>query len=101
MNWKLFMLAFTILFFAELGDKTQLAVFTLVSQYKEPLPIFLGSATALILVTLIGATFGKYVSYYVPAEYIQMASGLLFLLIGLLILREAIPSFIKHWIEFL
>ncbi|WP_338117052.1 TMEM165/GDT1 family protein, partial [Tepidanaerobacter syntrophicus] len=27
-----------MLFLAEMGDKTQLAVFTLVTQYKKPLP---------------------------------------------------------------
>ncbi|MDI3509025.1 MAG: Ca2+/H+ antiporter, family, partial [Clostridiales bacterium] len=41
MNWRLFLIAFGMLFLAEMGDKTQLAVFTLVTQHKQPLPIFL------------------------------------------------------------
>ena len=47
------------LFIAELGDKTQLTVFTLVTQHKEPWPIFLGSSLGLIVVTLLGAFWGN------------------------------------------
>ena len=36
MNLKVFFLAYSTLFLAELGDKTQLAVFTLAAQYKCP-----------------------------------------------------------------
>src|SRR5690554_467677 len=98
MNWKLFFIAFSILFFAELGDKTQLAVFTLVSQYREPLPIFLGASSGLIMVTLIGALFGEVVSHHIPQNYMQLAAGLLFILIGFFILKDALPPFMKQWI---
>ena len=47
MDWKLMMTTFGLLFLSELGDKTQLAVFTLVARHKQPVPIFLGAAVAL------------------------------------------------------
>ena len=92
MNWKLITLAFGLLFLAELGDKTQLAVFTLVAQYKDPWSVFLGASVALILVTLLGAFFGHLVTRYVPTVYLQVGAGLLFFGIGAAILWQAIPD---------
>ncbi len=96
MDLKLFLMAFGMLFLAELGDKTQLAVFTLVTQYKKPLPIFLGASLALILVTLIGALFGEAVSRYVPEAYLKLIAGLLFVGIGIFVLIEALPEAIHQ-----
>ena len=96
MNWRLFGLAFGTLFLAELGDKTQLAVFTLVSQYRQPVPIFLGASLALVAVTLIGALFGETVARYVPPAMLQTAAGLLFVAIGLFVLWEALPAFLRN-----
>lgn len=97
MNWKLFALAFSTLFVAELGDKTQLAVFTLVTNYKQPIPIFLGASLALIAVTLIGAVFGETVSRYVPPSILQTVAGLLFVGIGAFVLWEAIPELLRTY----
>ena len=57
MKWQVILLAFTTLFLAELGDKTQLAVFTLVTKCRAPLEVFLGSILALAAVTLIGCSW--------------------------------------------
>lgn len=92
MNWKLVTLAFGLLFLAELGDKTQLAVFTLVAQHKDPWSVFIGASVALILVTLLGAFFGQVVTRYVPTVYLQVGAGLLFFGIGVLVLWRAIPE---------
>jgi putative Ca2+/H+ antiporter (TMEM165/GDT1 family) len=94
MDWKLFFMAYGMLFLAELGDKTQLAVFTLVTQHKSPIPIFLGASAALVTVTLIGAFFGELVTQYVPESYLQLGAGLLFILIGVFVLKEAIGGII-------
>lgn len=95
MNWKVFFIAFGTLFLAELGDKTQLAVFTLVTTHKDPLAVFLGAAVALTIVTLIGAVFGQFVSRYVPTNYLQVAAGILFVGIGIFVLKDSLPSLIK------
>ncbi len=92
MNWKLFLLSFCMLFIAELGDKTQLTVFTLVTHHKEPVPVFLGASLALIVVTLLGSFLGGVVTRYVPTSYLQLLAGLLFVGIGIFILREALPQ---------
>ncbi len=92
MNWKLVILSFCMLFIAELGDKTQLAVFTLATQHKEPFPVFLGASLALVVVTLLGAFLGGVVTRYVPTAYLQLIAGILFVGIGIFVLREALPQ---------
>jgi putative Ca2+/H+ antiporter (TMEM165/GDT1 family) len=96
MDLKLFLMAFGMLFLAEIGDKTQLAVFTLVTQYNKPLPIFLGASMALVLVTLIGALFGNIVARYVPTAYLKLIAGILFVGIGIFVLIEAVPGVIHQ-----
>lgn len=92
MNWKLFITAFGLLFLAELGDKTQLAVFTLVTQHKTFWPIFLGASAALVVVTLIAALFGDFIQEYIPTEYLQLGAGILFVGIGIFVLKEALTQ---------
>lgn len=86
MNWKLLALTYCLLFFAEMGDKTQLAVMSLVAQYKAPVPIFLGATLALATVTFVGAAFGQVISRFIPAEYLQGLAGLLFIIMGIVML---------------
>ncbi len=89
MDWKLFGLTFATIFLAEIGDKTQLAVFTLVAQHQKIMPIFVGASLALTSVSLIGALFGSVVSKVVPTEYFQVVAGLLFVGMGIIILIRA------------
>jgi len=88
-NWQVFLLAFSTLFIAEMGDKTQLAVFTLVTESKSPLAVFLGASLALTAVTLIGVLFGGVVGKVIPAHYLKIGAGTLFVGIGLYTLWEA------------
>jgi putative Ca2+/H+ antiporter (TMEM165/GDT1 family) len=96
MDWKLLFLSFGLLFLAELGDKTQLAVFTLVAQYQKPWPIFIGASLALVAITLIAALFGNLITRYVPAQYLQLIAGLLFVGIGIFVLYSAVPDVLKY-----
>ena len=95
MNWKLFFSAFFTLFIAELGDKTQLAVFCMSADKKQPIPIFLGASLALILVTFLGAFFGEYISRYIPQHIIKFIAGCLFIGIGIFVLKEAFMEVFK------
>lgn len=92
-------MAFGMLFLAEMGDKTQLAVFTLVTQHKQPLPIFLGASAALVAVTLIGTLFGDVVAKYVPQSLLQLIAGGLFVGIGVFVLWGAVPELVKIYFK--
>ncbi len=82
MDMKVFMTTFGILFLAELGDKTQLAVITLASQTAKPLGVFLGAITALFLITLLGVAFGHVIHQWVPENILRKAAACAFVVIG-------------------
>ncbi len=86
MMLRTFLVTFGLVFLAELGDKTQLATMLLVAQNKSPWSVFLGAATALVLSSLIGVLFGGVLSRLVPANYIQSGAGVVFVIIGILLL---------------
>ena len=86
MDWKIFATAFATLFLAEMGDKTQLAVITMTAGTDAKVSIFLGAASALIVVTLIGVIFGGVVASYVPTEWLQRIVAAAFIVIGVLML---------------
>jgi len=85
MDLKLILSTFGLLFLAELGDKTQLAVFTLTAKHGNPLPIFLGASAALVLVTAIGAVIGQGVAELVPVDVLKRGAAVLFVVMGVLI----------------
>jgi putative Ca2+/H+ antiporter (TMEM165/GDT1 family) len=78
-------LAFTLVFFAEMGDKTQLMAFSLASRYNHKV-VFSAVMWALIIATIVGVGLGSIVFALVPILYIRVFAALLFLLFGLLAL---------------
>ena len=79
---SIFITTFTTIFIAELGDKTQLATLTLSGTSKKPLAVFLGSASALILASLVGVLAGGSISNFIPEIYLKLIASLTFLIIG-------------------
>ena len=68
---SLILSTFLTVFIAELGDKTQLATLTLSGTSNRPLAVFLGSASALILASLLGALTGGSISTFVPEVFLN------------------------------
>lgn len=86
MDWNIILSTFVAVFFAELGDKTQLSTMMLASAKKAPVSVFVGSAVALVLSSLIGVLVGDTVYRVVPAHIIRIVAGGGFLVIGVLTL---------------
>jgi len=82
MDFKVFFATFGMIFLAELGDKTQLATLVFAAESKSRLSVFLGSAGALALTSLLAVAFGSFVNRFVPANYIRMGAGALFIVLG-------------------
>ena len=61
-------MTFGLIFVAELGDKTQLAVVTQTCKYRRPWPVFAGASLALALVTLLGALGGQLLARLISPE---------------------------------
>jgi putative Ca2+/H+ antiporter (TMEM165/GDT1 family) len=85
-DWRLVAGTFGLIFLAELGDKTQLAAIAMSAESKSPLAVFLGATVALALVTLIGVAVGGTLTRVIPARYIRMGAGALFVVMGILML---------------
>jgi len=82
MDIKLLMTTFGMVFLAELGDKTQLAAFCLSAQCDSKLSVFLGSACALVITSLIAVLCGSYLARVVPPHYIKIGAGVFFIIAG-------------------
>ncbi len=82
MDVKLMLTTFGMIFLAELGDKTQLATFAFAAESKTKLAVFIGSASALILTSLLAVLFGSAISRLIPPNYIKMGAGGLFVVLG-------------------
>jgi putative Ca2+/H+ antiporter (TMEM165/GDT1 family) len=83
MDIKALVMTFGMIFLAELGDKTQLATLTFAAESKSRLAVFIGSAGALVLTSLLAVLFGSGVARLVPAHYVKLAAGVLFVVLGL------------------
>jgi putative Ca2+/H+ antiporter (TMEM165/GDT1 family) len=83
MDLKIFLTTFGMIFLAELGDKTQLATFAFAAESRSRLSVFLGSAGALVVTSLLAVILGSAVSRLIPANYMKIGAGVLFILLGL------------------
>jgi putative Ca2+/H+ antiporter (TMEM165/GDT1 family) len=81
---KILLSTFALLFVAELGDKTQLAVISMTVRHKAPLWIFVGAALALAAVTAIGVLGGQLLTRFVPEAVLHKLAAVLFLVMGVL-----------------
>jgi putative Ca2+/H+ antiporter (TMEM165/GDT1 family) len=88
MNWTVLLSTFGLVFIAELGDKTQLAVMTQTCKYRCPLPVLLGGSVALTAVTALGVIAGQTLGYLIPAAAIRMTAALAFVVMGGLIWKQ-------------
>ena len=82
MDTTLLISTFLTVFLAELGDKTQLATVALSGTSDRPLAVFLGSSSALVLASLIGALAGGSIANVIPTEVLQLMAAIGFLIIG-------------------
>ena len=81
---------FVLLFLAELGDKTQLAVLGLTGQQPAPWSVFAGSALALTAVTALGVVGGQQLCRLIPESLLLRLSAILFVVLGGLMLAGVI-----------
>ena len=86
MEWKVILSTFTLIFLAELGDKTQLALFSYAAETRRPLSVLIGGGAALVLTTLLAVAIGGTIGRYVPESVMRWVSGALFIGFGILIL---------------
>lgn len=79
----IFLTTLLLIFVAEFGDKTQIAVAGLASSLA-PLPVWLGASSALVMVSVLGVWAGRTVLQRLPLHWLHRVSGAVFLLFALL-----------------
>ena len=84
--------SFLLIGIMELGDKTQFAVIALSAEYGAPFQVFIGIMLAFILLTAVGAVFGKAISKYLSARYVKVGVALMFIAFGVVFLYEALTG---------
>ena len=89
MEFPLLVSTFATVFLAELGDKTQLAIVTISGTSNRSGAVFAGSAFALVFASLLGAGAGGSLSSVIPANALQLAASVGFLVIGLRLVIKA------------
>jgi putative Ca2+/H+ antiporter (TMEM165/GDT1 family) len=68
MDWGTLLSTFGLVFVAELGDKTQLAVLSLAGRHSTPWIVFAGGTLALTLVTALGVVGGEGLCRIIPTH---------------------------------
>lgn len=81
--------AFSVIFLAELGDKTQVLTAGLAAA-EGGLSAWLGSTLALFMTTLLGVLAGKAISRWVSVVWMHRIAGMVFLVF-------AVVAFYKVW----
>ena len=85
----IFLTTLLLIFVAEFGDKTQIAVAGLAGSF-DPLPVWLGATTALIMVSALGVWAGRTVLQRLPLHWLHRISGGVFLLFAFLAAWRAV-----------
>jgi putative Ca2+/H+ antiporter (TMEM165/GDT1 family) len=87
-----FLLPMVSVFVMEFGDKTQIMTITLAANYMAPLEVGMGAILSLSLLCFIGAYIGDFISKKLPKKWIDLGAGLFFIIMGVLLLIEALLS---------
>lgn len=84
--YKAFAASLGLVFIAELGDKTQIAVLTLAARFGF-LPVYAGAAVAFVLLNVLAVSVGTVLYNFVPEAVIRYVAAAVFIIFGLLSFR--------------
>ena len=84
MDVKILLTVFSVVFLAELGDKTQLATLLFAADREvSKWTVFIGASSALVVAAGIGVLAGGVISQYVGERFLHYIAGAGFIVIGL------------------
>jgi putative Ca2+/H+ antiporter (TMEM165/GDT1 family) len=90
MDWKIFLTVFSVVFVAELGDKTQLATMLFAADKEaNKFMIFAAASLALVVASALGVLAGSFLAEYVSQKLLQYIAGIGFVAIGAMTLYTA------------
>jgi putative Ca2+/H+ antiporter (TMEM165/GDT1 family) len=83
---KTLLTTFSLIFLAELGDKTQFAALCLAADTKSRLAVFLGASLALVASALLAVLLGALLARCFPPYVVKTVGGILFIVMGVVML---------------
>lgn len=90
MEFKVFATIFTVVFIAELGDKTQLATMLFAADKDvSKMMVFVAASAALIVASALGVAMGTLLSEFISEKVLSYIAGTGFILIGSFTLYQA------------
>jgi putative Ca2+/H+ antiporter (TMEM165/GDT1 family) len=90
--WKIYVTSFVILFTAEWGDLSQLLTAGLAARTDQPLSVFIGSWTALAIVSGLAVLAGTWLRQRVPIWRIRLVSGAILAALAIWTLVEFVQA---------
>jgi putative Ca2+/H+ antiporter (TMEM165/GDT1 family) len=93
-NFNPFWTVAVAFFFAEMGDKTQLATVALATKYNNIVHIWLGTTTGMIIADAIGIIVGIVLGKKIPERFVKWFAATIFIIFGILGLYDALPRHI-------
>jgi len=91
LNFRAFFVVFITIFLAEIGDKTNIAALLFSTRKEINKMTILGAATlAFVAATLVSIIVGTFIGNVIPRKVINYVSGIIFILIGIVIILSAI-----------
>lgn len=77
---------FISMLFAEMADKTQLAVISFASKSTKPFNVWLGASLAFCVTNFLAVVLGCGFNKILPHIYLKYISGVIFITIGIVFL---------------
>lgn len=85
-RFGVFMLTFISFFFAEIGDKTQLATVALAAKYTELSLVIAGTTLGMLIADVPAVFLGKVASPNFPFHIVRWLAAIVFAVLGILVL---------------
>ena len=83
-GWRAVLASFLVLFAAEWGDLSQLLTISLVAKYEEPVAVFIGALSALLLVSGLAVVAGRQLQRFVKLHVLHyIGAGVCLVLAGI------------------
>ena len=79
-------------FFAEMGDKTQLATVALAAKYQSVIPVLMGTTAGMLIADAIGIGIGIVLGKRIPERAVKWLAAIIFIFFGAYGLYEYLPQ---------
>jgi putative Ca2+/H+ antiporter (TMEM165/GDT1 family) len=89
-----FVTAFVAFFLAEMGDKTQLATVALAARFDALAQVIVGTTLGMMIANVPAVWIGDRLAQQIPMKSVRMLAAALFILVGVLTLRN---TFLSAW----